>query len=204
MSPSAALRERQASVVEAAILDALANLLETEDPESIPMAQVAEDAGVSLRTLYRYFPSREDLFDAVGNHVVARLGLPPEIKGPDDIAANFLESSARGARHPRLMRSLLDTSLGRRARSGHRRRRITGISRALAEVTSHIDRDEAARRTGAIVYLSSLSAWVTISEECGISADDARLGVAWALEALVDTLRRENETSRKPARRRRT
>src|ERR1700690_4288593 len=135
MSPSAALRERQASVVDEAILEALANLLETEDPESISMAQVAEDAGVSLRTLYRYFPSREDLFDAVGNHVVARLGLPPEINGPDDIAANFLESSARGAQHPQLMRSLLETSLGRRARSGHRHRRINGITRALEQVT---------------------------------------------------------------------
>lgn len=196
MTPSAALRERQASVIDEAILDALANLLETENPDSILMAKVADEAGVSLRTLYRYFPTREDLFDAVGDHVVARLGLPADIHGPDDVAANFLKSSARGARHPRLMRSLLETSLGRRARSGHRGRRISGITEALAGVTSHLEPAEARRRAGAIVYLSSLAAWVTISEECDMSADDARHGVAWAIDALVEALRRENQRSK--------
>jgi AcrR family transcriptional regulator len=198
MKSGASLRERQAAVIRDAILDALANLLDHDDPEDVAMPQVAAEAGVSLRTLYRYFPDREAMFDAVGDHVVARLGLPRQVEGPDDIAAVFLESARRGAQSPQLVRAMLWTRLGRRARSSHRRRRVESITAALAEVTWHLPPAEARRREGAIVYLASLPAWITVSEECGLSAEDARLGIAWAIRTLVATLRQESQTADEP------
>jgi AcrR family transcriptional regulator len=47
--------------VEARIVDAYMDLLETASPGGPPMPAVAERAGVSVRTLYRYFPSRDEL-----------------------------------------------------------------------------------------------------------------------------------------------
>ena len=132
------------------------------------------------------------MFDAVGDHVVARLGLPREIDGADDIAQVFLESARRGAQSPQLVRAMLRTTLGRRARSPHRRRRVASITAALAGVTSHLPADEARRREGAIVYLCSLPAWITVSEECELSAEDARRGIAWAIDTLVGALSQEN------------
>jgi AcrR family transcriptional regulator len=193
MSSAGSLRERQAAVVRDEILDALARGLDREDPEDIAMPQVAADAGISLRTLYRYFPTREDMFEAVGDHVVARLGLPREIRDADDIVRVFTESARLGARSPELVRAMLWTRLGRRARSSHRRRRVDSISAALAEVTSHLPAAEARRRAGAVVYLASLPAWLTVSEECELSAEDAQRGVAWAIETLIAALRRENQ-----------
>jgi AcrR family transcriptional regulator len=187
------LRDRQAAVIREAILDALAGRLDHDEPDDVAMTQLAADAGISLRTLYRYFPTREAMFDAVGDHVVARLGLPSEITGADDIASVFLESARRGAQSPELVRAMLWTRLGRRARSAHRHRRVESISAALAEVTSHLPPAEARRRAGAIVYLCSLPAWITVGEECELSAEDARQGIAWAIETLVGALRQENE-----------
>jgi AcrR family transcriptional regulator len=192
------LRERQAAVIRDAILDALADRLDHDDPDDIAMPQVAAAAGVSLRTLYRYFPTREAMFDAVGDHVVARLGLPRQIEGADDIAPMFLESAGRGAQSPQLVRAMLWTRLGRRARSSHRRRRVDSITTALSEVTSHLPPAEARRREGAIVYLASLPAWITVSEECGLSAEDARLGIGWAIGTLVAALRQENQMADEP------
>jgi AcrR family transcriptional regulator len=194
MASGSSLRERQAAVIREAILDALASLLDRDDPDDVAMPQVAADAGISLRTLYRYFPTREAMFDAVGDHVVARMGLPREIEGADDISRVFLESAKRGAQSPQLVRAMLWTRLGRRARSPHRRRRVESITAALAEVTSHLAADEARRREGAIVYLCSLPAWITVSEECGLPAEDARLGIAWAIDTLITALRDENST----------
>ena len=193
MKSGASLRERQAAVIRDAILDAVADRLDHDDPDDIAMPQVAAGAGISLRTLYRYFPTREAMFDAVGDHVVARLGLPRQIEGADDIAPVFLESAKRGAQSPRLVRAMLWTRLGRRARSSHRRRRVESIAGALSEVTSHLPAAEARRRQAAIVYLCSLPAWITVSEECELSAEDAREGIAWAIETLVGALRQENE-----------
>jgi AcrR family transcriptional regulator len=193
MTSAGMIRERQAAVIREAILDALARRLDHEDPEEIAMPHVAADVGISLRTLYRYFPTREAMFEAAGDHVVARLGLPQEIHGAGDIARVFRESARLGARSPELVRSMLWTRLGRRARSPHRRRRVESITAALAEVTAHLPPAEARRRAGAVVYLASLPAWVTVSEECGISAEDAQQGIAWAIETLVAALRQENE-----------
>ena len=191
--PTADLRERQATVVRDAILDALARRLATTDADDIALPDIASDAGISLRTLYRYFATREALFDAVGEHVVARLGLPSEINSADDIARVFLESAERGATSPDLVRAMLSTSLGRRARSPHRRRRVEQITAALAEVTAGLPADEARRRAAAITYLSSLPAWITVTEECGLSPEDARLGLAWAIDTLVAALRRDQQ-----------
>jgi len=201
MPTGISIRERQAAVIREAILDALAARLDHDDPDDVAMPQVASDAGISLRTLYRYFPTREAMFDAVGDYVVARLGLPPQIEGADTISRVFLESARRGAQSPQLVRAMLWTRLGRRARSPHRRRRVEAITTALAEVTSHLPPDEARRREGAIVYLASLPAWITVSEECGLSAEDARLGIAWAIDTLVAALREENQTPPRKTRR---
>ena len=121
------------------------------------------------------------------------LGLPREIRGAEDIVRVFHESAMLGAQSPELVRSMLWTRLGRRARSSHRRRRVESIMAALADVTSHLPAAEARRRAGAVVYLASLPAWITVSEECGLSAEDARHGIAWAIETLVAALRQENQ-----------
>ena len=193
MLVASSLRDRQAAVIREAILDALAARLDHDNPDDVAMPQVAADAGISLRTLYRYFPTRDAMFDAVGDHVVARLGMPREIDGADDIAPVFLESARIGAKSPELVRAMLWTRLGRRARSPHRRRRVASITAALAEVTSHLPAAEARRREAAIVYLCSLPAWITVSEECELSAEDARRGIAWAIDTLVGALRQENQ-----------
>jgi AcrR family transcriptional regulator len=54
----------------AAILDAAASVL--SEPGSTPnMADVAAAAGVSRATLYRYYPHREVLLDALASHALA-------------------------------------------------------------------------------------------------------------------------------------
>jgi AcrR family transcriptional regulator len=46
------------------VLDAATDLVR-RDGEKVPMAQIAERAGVGIGTLYRHFPTREDLLGAL-------------------------------------------------------------------------------------------------------------------------------------------
>jgi TetR/AcrR family transcriptional regulator, mexCD-oprJ operon repressor len=57
----------------AAILDAAAHVL-AEHRGSTNMAEVAAAAGVSRATLYRYYPSREALLEALGAEALAEAG----------------------------------------------------------------------------------------------------------------------------------
>ena len=59
------LREKQASETRAAIVAALAEQVLDHGMVDFSIPRLAERAGVSVRTVYRYFPNREDLLNAV-------------------------------------------------------------------------------------------------------------------------------------------
>ena len=77
------------------MLEAAIAHLETKGADDVSMAEIAESAGVSLRTLYRYFPDRAALLHAAGEHLYATLGVPFEVTGPEQISASLLDAARR-------------------------------------------------------------------------------------------------------------
>lgn len=55
------LREAQQEQTRQAILDAYLELAHDDSAVNVSVPAVAEKAGVSVRTVYRYFPSKEEL-----------------------------------------------------------------------------------------------------------------------------------------------
>ncbi len=188
-SPQPPLRERQADLVRAEILDALVARLEREAPEEVAIDELARDAGVSRRTLYRYFPSRGALLAAAEERLVARLGLPIEFAGPEQITVSFREVSRRLEQYPTLARALRQTTVSR-LRPPLRARRVEALARALEPLTRSLDEAEARRVVAVVAYLCSANAWVMIGDETGLPGDDIRAGVTWAIETLLADVRR--------------
>ena len=184
------LRDRQARLAREAILSALVDELERTAPEAVVLADIARAAGVSPRTLYRYFPTRDDLFRAAGAWVFDQLGIEGEIEGPDAIA----DSHARAARafgdHPELARALLRSTVGRGVRSSSRERRVASIQAALADVTAGLDPAEQRQATAIIAFLCSLNATVTLQDEGGLTPDEVPAATTWAISTLIDDLRK--------------
>jgi AcrR family transcriptional regulator len=60
-TPRAGVWSAHRADIEERIVDAYMELLETASPTGVSMPAVAERAGVSVRTLYRYYPSKDDL-----------------------------------------------------------------------------------------------------------------------------------------------
>ncbi len=185
-----ALRERQAQSVREAILAALIERVERGDADELSMDELAAAAGASRRTLYRYFPSRDALFAAAGDWLHGHLiGAATEIESVDDIAASFRAASKRLERRPALARSLMDGRIGRRVRSESRRRRAISIRRAVDRAAPGLSSADLARMSAVLAYLCSANAWLTMGEESGLSGDDARTAVSWAIETLLSDLR---------------
>jgi len=190
------LRQRQAQQVRTALLEAAIGQLEGNVRSDVSMAEVAEAAGVSLRTLYRYFPDRASLLGAAGDHLYRSLGVPFEIAGPEDIAASFREAARRLGTRPQLTRALVRSEPGNLSRSTVRRQRLEAIRGALEPLTDALDPHTAQRASAVIAHLCSAAAWVSIADECGLSDSEAQETVGWAIDALVANLRKEARRSR--------
>jgi AcrR family transcriptional regulator len=182
------LRERQAEQVRTAVLDATIALLETNAVDDIVMNDVARASGVSLRTVYRYFPDRADLLQAAGEHLYVDLGVPFTVDSPRDISASFLDAANRLATRPALTRALVQTTAGRAARTGTRHRRVAAIRAALAPLSTNTDPDTARWATAVIAHLCSAVSWISITDDSDLDETDAQRAVAWAIDVLVGTL----------------
>lgn len=61
MTPQPSLVNRRSAQTRAEIIDAAMGLFVAHGFDDVPMTQVADAAGVARRTLYRYFPTKEDI-----------------------------------------------------------------------------------------------------------------------------------------------
>ena len=194
--PTTDLRQRQLDLARTAIFDALRTHLEAGDADAVSMDDLAKEAGVSRRTLYRYFPNRDALLAAAGAWIRDDvLQLPIEI-GDDGIAASFRAAAARLNENPRLARALLHTGTGRAVRAGYRSERVEAIRTALRRDLPGLSGRALDKAAAVLGYLCSSNAWITIQDDAGIDAASAQAAVTWAIDALVAQLR---ETTHSPS-----
>lgn len=128
----------------AALLAGAARLFAEQGPD-VPLEAVAREAGVSIATLYRHFPSREDLVAATYSAELAALG---EIDLDDGTAADALGRwLARFVEYARTKRALGDLlhALPEGSHPPARDAIIDALTRILAagadDGTLHTDRD---------------------------------------------------------------
>ena len=81
---SSPAREAQASATRERILAATVTVI-GEGIAALSIPAVARRAEVSVPTVYRYFPDKEALLDAVATHVRHRLGVAPGAPSPVDV-----------------------------------------------------------------------------------------------------------------------
>jgi AcrR family transcriptional regulator len=199
--PTTSLRTRQAALARQAIFDALVRHLEAGDADDIPMEELAREAGVSRRTLYRYFPSRADLLAAAGDWIRAEaLQLPVDI-GDEGIAESFRAAAARMQQRPRLARALLRTQTGRAVRGSTRAERVKAIRKAVRGEVPGLAKREVERAAAVLGLLCSSNAWITIQDESGLDASSAQAAVVWAIDTLLAQLRDGDHATRNGRRR---
>jgi AcrR family transcriptional regulator len=192
------LRDRQAQQVRTSILDSALAGLESMAADELSMADIAEGAGISLRTLYRHFPDRASVLAAAGDHYYAALDVPITIASPEDIASSFRLAARQLSDRPELARALVHSRSGRASRSRVRTHRAQAISVAVGQLTEGLEPALARKAKAVITHLCSAAAWVETADDSGLPDAEAQEAVAWAIQTLVDSLR---DPSRTPSRR---
>lgn len=102
-----------------AILRAAARLGAAKGLDRIQAQEIAADAGVALRTLYRYYPSKHHVFAAVLTDQVARFRPPaPTGNSVDDIVAVMVEACRNVLRSKHLAHAMITSTQVVRAQVG--------------------------------------------------------------------------------------
>jgi len=189
------IRERQREVTRDAIRDAAIEVASETGFAAMTVEKVAERAGVSPSTVYRYFSDRDALLAAIISWT-SEWGRVPWPSNADEIAQFQEQFMAELDTHRALMRAIVVSRVGQETAWSGRQARLDAWRRLLEEVTDHLDPEEALLGKAVIVYLTGGLIWLTMADESGLDGAQAGRAAGWAIRTLIADLRARNENAK--------
>jgi AcrR family transcriptional regulator len=180
------LRDAHRALTRQRILDAALVLVEAEDPDSLTLGHVAKAAGVTERTIYRHFATREELISAAWARINETVASPqPPNTAADLVALPKQMFPSFDAREP-LIRALIYTKQGRELRLGWNSQRKARIRRAVREARPDLSDAEVTRLSAVVQLLSSSFAWSVMKEYWGLDGETAGQAASEAIARLFE------------------
>lgn len=184
------LRADQAAQTRARILEAFAEQLVDAGAKDVSMDGVAKTAGVSLRTVYHHFPTREALFDAVSTwmdekYAAMGVGDISDVAGLLERIPVIFESFDQ---YETFLRAQLISEVGRALRDRSRARRRQAIEAMVMRSAPGAGPAEVRRVTSLIHFLTNSEAWRSLKDESGMTGREAGETVVWAIETLLEEI----------------
>jgi AcrR family transcriptional regulator len=195
------LRDRHNDATKELILDALVAQLSDTGPFEFSYFEVARRAGVSVRTVYRHFPTRESLFEAIGRRINERVGMPTYPDTADGVVALPRSLFPAFDRVPQLIRAQMKAGFGSEVRAHARRERLAMMQQAVKQIAGELSPERRTAAGGLLSCLLSADVWARLADECGLDGAQSGEIVSWAIDTLMRALAAENERARRTRRR---
>jgi AcrR family transcriptional regulator len=187
------LREEQAARTREKIEQAAASLIQsTHNPEAITYKAVAEHAGVTEMTVYRHFPTREDLLRGLWRQLNARMGAG--ITMPGTIEELLAQHAGLFAGFDKLAPQILasiTTPQGREMRSALNEKRRRAFRAIVDEAAPDLGPETRTRAAAVLQLLHSAHAWMSLREQWGMDGREAATATRWAIDQLLQNLRKK-------------
>lgn len=193
------LRTKQAASTRDQILAALVEQL-AEGVEEFSIPRVADRAGVSVRTIYHYFPNRESQIEAVAEYLDTRLtGNEPGPASLTDITPMAARIVHRSLENLTELRAQLVPGVARAVREQRGRGREQAIARAVGKSC-----EPAAAKLAAAALSTAISAdiGVALLDRYRLDPQQTEVTVVWMVGVLVDAIRRGDVPDPTPAHKR--
>jgi AcrR family transcriptional regulator len=190
------LRDRLNDETRRVILDAMVEQLIDTGAFEFSMFELARRANISARTIYRHFPTREALFDALSvrvNEQVGFHGYPTSFDSAIELVRKLFPSFDRNA--PLIM-AQLETRKGREFRSHARKERTQAVTTAVDRAAPHVDPVLKRYCAAAITCLMSSDAWQRLRLSMNMDGKESGEAIAWAISALKNQLEHEEKKAK--------
>lgn len=184
------LRRDQAAAVRERILAATLAVIEAgEEPT---MRAVAQAAGIAERTLYRYFPAREDLYGAITPILSKRVSAPmaDHVDGLEAYVERLFRAFAESAPLARALVTArwVPTRVTRPAN-------LAALQKLLDRAFPKAPKPARESAAASLRVLYSAAAWVYLAD-CGFDVEESIRHVQWNTTVVLDKLRQANGGAR--------
>jgi AcrR family transcriptional regulator len=188
---SSPLREQQMAQTRELILEAAARLLGEAEAGELTVAAAAERAGVSVRTAYRYFATKEALFDGINEWFVRRWGIPPLYPDRlDELKAVVTRLYVSFGENEAMIRAALRTPQGVEARARRKQHQVRAITKMLEAEKLGLETAELRRIASSFQILMSSDQFTNLRDVWGFTIEEAIASTCWALDALIARVRK--------------
>ncbi|MDZ7728877.1 MAG: TetR/AcrR family transcriptional regulator [Dehalococcoidia bacterium] len=193
------MRERHTEVTRDAIMGALADIIAESGVHNFTVQQVADRAGVSHRTVYRHFPTRDALMEGVSGWLEEqwkKRGAPGVPSSADEIVEGVALVYRLFDEYDPLVRALAIAYATTEFRPEVRDERTRGFERAFREAVPGADEQTVRRLFLAGRALAGTQTWLFFREHMNVSGAEAGDAVQWAIRVLIDAARQEATAAR--------
>ena len=190
------LREEQRALTRQKVLAAVLELVAEGSLDEMSVPAVARRSGVSVATIYRYFPTRDELLVAAAAEPSRQaLAQPPAPRLDDDDLATFQRAMWHDfASNLPLLRHQIASTAGREMRTAR-------LDRSRSALAGYIERqgidpqsDAGQRLLSLLLLINGSLALIELHDRQGLDVDEALDRSLWALRALIDATRQESPT----------
>jgi AcrR family transcriptional regulator len=186
------LRQAQAAATRERILDSVGALIERgEEPT---YSAIAHDADVQERTIFRHFPTKDELYQAFWRRVHEQRIVPGVVPTERESLLRFVADVFRGFdQNAELVRAMLHSPHGQSIRfsvNEERRQRFERIAAAELPAAGAAERRRAA---AALQVLCSGMTWEYLRRVWDMNSEESIATVRQAIGALLDGLRQDRK-----------
>jgi AcrR family transcriptional regulator len=184
------LREEHKAATRQRIVRAVTELLADHHPAALSIPAVAARSGVSIPTIYRYFPTKEALLDAAAMFGLESRGLGIAV----DLSAidRWVQQTwSELQKNLPMVKAQHMSALGQDMRRRRGEQRASEVRAGLRNSDIDPDSDAGRRLEALVTLLISSSAFLQLHDTQGVSPDEAIAYASWAITELLAARTRE-------------
>jgi AcrR family transcriptional regulator len=194
VNDSGSLRDQQAEFTRQIVMEAAKRVLDTYSIDEFSIQKIAEEAGMSHRTVYRYFPTRQALLDSFTDWIEDSVApIPAEALQPPDTREEMLGTVRFAFERfdkfaPYFRASLVLATRGDSIQPQRQRQRDEAIRQSLTKVLEPLDDEQAAKAYAIIRLIIGAQTWQVLHDRFELADGKAGDAAVWAVRVLLEAI----------------
>src|SRR5688572_8953270 len=179
------LRARQKADTRSLILKTVERVLKDRSLTELSLATVAREAGVTERTVYRHFATREHLLEATWAAINDAIGIKDFPRTAEELIERPKKLFPAFDRRSEAIRAMLASPQGRELRLSINKERQSAIRAAVRSARPNLREPTLTRLCASIQLLCSASGWATMTDYWGLDGAEAGRAASEAIAVLL-------------------